>query len=123
MSVSGNSFLKFADWLQEQESCNDEIKFRTCVNRAYYCIFHITKEFLLEKFLIVNRKASHREVIEQLKLEDELLGDKLYDFFEQRKEADYILGVDLNKKRAERLVKEMAEFPQALNEEDSMTKI
>ena len=123
MSVSGESFLKFADWLQKQDSCDDEIKYRSCVNRAYYGIFHITREFLLEKFLLANRKANHHEVIERLKLEDEYLGSKLYNFFEERKEADYIISIDLSKKRAERLVRDMANFPLALNDEDSMTKI
>lgn len=123
MSVSGNSFLKFADWLQKQDSCDDEIKFRSCVNRAYYCIFHITKEFLLEGFFIRNRKASHQEVIEKLKLENEELGNKLYDFFDQRKEADYILDVDLSKKRAERLVRDMGKFQYAINDEERRKKI
>jgi len=122
MSVRGESFLKFADWLQEQESCDEEIKYRSCVNRAYYCIFHITKEYLLEKFLLTNRKASHHEVIEKLKLEDEYLGNLLDKFFLCRKEADYDLGVDLSKRRAERLVRDMAKFPIELNDNESNEK-
>lgn len=110
MPVSGNSFLKIADWLHEQDSCVEEIKFRTYVNRTYYSIFHITKAFLLDNLLINNPKANHREVIERLKLEDELLGNEMMDFFEQRKEADYILTRDLSEKRADRLVRDMKKF-------------
>lgn len=123
MSVSGDSFQKFADWLQTQDSCNDEIKFRSCVNRAYYSIFHTTKAALFKKFLLRNQKANHRDVIERLKLEDEFLGNKLYNFFNERKRADYDLNIDLSPKKAERLVKEMKKFSQELNDSDSMIEI
>jgi len=116
MSVSGKSFLELANWLQQQTSCEDEIKYRSCVNRAYYCLFHITKEYLLRSFLTNNPKANHQEVIQLLKQEDELLGNKLYYFFEERKKADYSIHRDLSKKKAERLVRDMETFPQELNE-------
>lgn len=122
MSISCDSFQKFTDWLQEQDSCDEEIKYRSCVNRAYYCIFHFTKESLLEKMLIMNPRANHHEVIEKLKLEDELLGNKLYYFFDERKNADYNLGADLSKKKAIRLVQKMKNFPNELKESDEMIK-
>lgn len=72
--------------------------------------------------LIKNPRASHHEVIEELKLEDEFLGNKLYDFSEERKKADYNLSADLSKKRATRLVQKMKDFPKELKESDEMIK-
>ncbi len=110
MSLSGSTFIDFTEWLQEQDSCKSEIGFRSCVNRAYYGAFHITKDYLIKSFSIINSEASHREIIKKLKREDEFLGNKLYMFFEERKDADYMLGKPLSQKKAERLVKDIKIF-------------
>jgi len=112
MPVSGDAFLIFTDWLQEQESCKSEIKSRSLANRAYYGAFHITKNFLA-----MDERADHRDVIDQLKTRSLYLGDRLYDFFEKRKEADYKLHYQFKPGKADRMVSEIKEFLKDLKTE------
>ena len=112
MPVSGDAFLRFVDWLQEQESCKSEIKTRSLVNRAYYGAFHITKNFLS-----MDERADHREVINQLKTRSLYLGDRLYYFFEKRKDADYKLHYQFKPGSANRMVSEIKEFLKDLGTE------
>jgi len=112
MPVSGDAFLRFADWLQEQDSCKSEIKSRSLANRAYYGAFHITKDFLA-----MDERADHRDVIDQLKIRSEYLGDRLYDFFEKRKEADYRLHYQFKPGRAVNMVSEIKDFLKDLKTE------
>lgn len=112
MPVSGEIFLRFVEWLQEQESCTGEIKSRSLANRAYYGAFHITKNSLA-----MDERADHRDVIDQLRTRSRYLGDRLYDFFEKRKEADYRLRYQFKPGRAERMVSEIIEFLEDLETE------
>lgn len=109
MPINGDAFLEFTEWLQKQTSCNSEICYRCSINRAYYGAFHITKDFL-----IMDEKSNHRDVIQKLKSKDEYLGNKLYDFFEERKNADYRLDYNFRRAKADRLVSDMQEFLEEL---------
>ncbi|VVB70821.1 Uncharacterised protein [uncultured archaeon] len=109
MPINGNAFLEFTEWLQRQTSCESEICSRCSINRAYYGAFHITKDFL-----IMDEKSGHRDVIRELKSRNEYLGNRLYDFFEERKDADYRLRYNFRRAKADRLVSEIKEFLEEL---------
>lgn len=111
MSIKGSAFLDFTEWLQKQTQCDGEICYRCTINRAYYAAFHITKDLLL-----MGDKSNHSEVIEELKLKDEYMGNKLEYFFEERKKADYRLGYNFRKLKADRFVSEIQEFLEDLKE-------
>lgn len=112
MSVNGDAFLRFAKWLQEQDTCKSEIKSRSLINRAYYGAFHITKNFLA-----MDEGADHHDVIDVLKIRSEYMGDRLYDLFEKRKEADYRISHRFTPGKAERVASEVTEFLKDLRTE------
>ena len=64
----------------------------------------------VKESLNMGEKSNHQDVIKKLRSWDLYLGDKLYDFFEERKRADYRLNYNFRPKKADRLVSEMELF-------------
>lgn len=63
---------------------------------------------------MLGRNVKHKDVIEKLKLNDEYLGNRLSDFFEERNKADYELKYNISRTKAEKLLSDISEFTEEL---------
>jgi hypothetical protein len=64
MSVIAEDFLNSAEKLLNNSE-NLEINFRTCINRSYYAVYHVSKD-IADKLPVpqnIDKMGSHKKVI------------------------------------------------------------
>lgn len=93
-----NEFYNLSKQIYSDNNYEEEARYRTAINRAYYSAFlAVYHHYILQGFKIKNKNRIHKEIREKLQSELPKIGNKLEKLHNQyRVPSDYYLeeGID-----------------------------
>ena len=85
---------EFFSLAQELADNSTEVHWRSAISRAYYGVFHITRDRVSRRTNVTKGKDVHKFLKDYLSNNaNRTLGQNLGDLHNQRKQADYDIGI------------------------------